>query len=42
MQAFTAAHSTAEIFRLETIESVFGPIADLDEGMARFRKGRGA
>jgi hypothetical protein len=29
-EAFVAAHSTAEVYRLETIERVFGDVADLD------------
>lgn len=28
--AFTSAHSVAEVYRLETIEGIFGPLADLD------------
>ncbi len=28
--AFTSAHSTAEVYRLETVEEVFGPIQSLD------------
>ncbi|MGK0299684.1 MAG: hypothetical protein ACI89X_000552, partial [Planctomycetota bacterium] len=30
MQAFIAAHSSAEVYRLDTIEEVFGDIGDLD------------
>ncbi len=29
-EAFVAAHSTAEVYRLETIEKVFGDVAELD------------
>ncbi|MBL8727442.1 MAG: hypothetical protein JNM25_03355 [Planctomycetes bacterium] len=29
-EAFVAAHSAAEVYRLETIEKVFGDVADLD------------
>ncbi|MBX3462207.1 MAG: hypothetical protein KF830_03475 [Planctomycetes bacterium] len=29
-EAFVAAHSTAEVYRLETIERVFGDVAELD------------
>jgi len=29
-EAFMTAHSTAEVYRLETIEKVFGPLGDLD------------
>ncbi|MBK7876937.1 MAG: hypothetical protein IPJ77_14525 [Planctomycetes bacterium] len=29
-QAFTAAHSSAEIYRIDTIEQVFGPMKDLE------------
>ena len=28
--AFTTAHSTAEVYRLETIEGIFGPLEELD------------
>lgn len=30
--AFTSAHSVAEVYRLETIEGIFGSLADLDPG----------
>src|SRR5690606_29047910 len=29
-EAFMTAHSTAEVYRLETIEKVFGPLGELD------------
>jgi hypothetical protein len=31
--AFVSAHSSAEIYRLETIQQIFGPLADLDATM---------
>ena len=30
VDAFTAAHSTAEVYRIETIERIFGSLAELD------------
>lgn len=30
VDAFTAAHSTAEVFRIETIERIFGSLSELD------------